>query len=65
MAEGPTVVETTPRGALAVGISAGQPFAVSNRCRHLVAALGEGHVANDGFLECPWHAAQYDVNTAR
>ena len=31
------VVENTPHGALAVGISGGKPFAVSNRCRHLFA----------------------------
>ena len=31
------VVEKTPHGALAVGISAGEPFAVSNRRRHLFA----------------------------
>jgi 3-phenylpropionate/trans-cinnamate dioxygenase ferredoxin subunit len=57
------VVETTPHGALAVGISTGKPFAVSNRCRHLFAALGKGHVTDDGCLECPWHAAIYDVST--
>jgi 3-phenylpropionate/trans-cinnamate dioxygenase ferredoxin component len=57
------VVETTPHGALAVGISTGKPFAVSNRCRHLFAALGKGHVTDDGCLECPWHAALYDVST--
>jgi 3-phenylpropionate/trans-cinnamate dioxygenase ferredoxin subunit len=57
-----TVIET-PHGALAVGISGGEPFAVSNRCRHLFASLGEGHVAEDGCLQCPWHAARYDVRT--
>jgi 3-phenylpropionate/trans-cinnamate dioxygenase ferredoxin component len=36
------VVEKTSHGALAVGISAGKPFAVSNRCRHLFASLGRG-----------------------
>jgi len=56
-------VETTTHGALAVGISAGKPFAVSNRCRHLLASLGKGHVTDDGCLQCPWHAALYDVNT--
>jgi 3-phenylpropionate/trans-cinnamate dioxygenase ferredoxin component len=59
------VVDETPQGALAVGISAGKPFAVSNRCRHLVASLGKGHVADDGCLECPWHAARYDVGTGK
>ena len=57
------VVEKTPHGALAVGISAGKPFAVSNRCRHLFAPLGKGRVTDDGCPQCPWHAALYDVGT--
>ena len=57
------VVDGTPHGTLAVGISAGKPFAVSNRCRHLFASLGEGRVTEDGCLECPWHASRYDVGT--
>ena len=59
------VVEETPHGALAVGISAGNPFAVSNRCRHLFASLGNGHVTEEGCLQCPWHAALYDVDTGK
>jgi 3-phenylpropionate/trans-cinnamate dioxygenase ferredoxin subunit len=59
------VVEETPHGALAVGLSAGKPFAVSNRCRHLFASLGKGQVTADGCLQCPWHAALYDVDTGR
>ena len=57
------VMEQTPHGALAVGISAGKPFAVSNRCRHLFASLGKGRVTDDGCLQCPWHAALYGVGT--
>jgi nitrite reductase/ring-hydroxylating ferredoxin subunit len=60
-----TVVEQTPHGALAVGVSGGTPFAVSNRCRHLFASLGRGHVTEEGCLECPWHAALYDVATGK
>ena len=60
-----TVVEETPHGALAVGMSRGGPFAVSNRCRHLFASLGTGHVTDDGCLECPWHEALYDVDTGK
>ncbi len=59
------VVEQTPHGAMAVGISAGKPFAVSNRCRHLFASLGEGQVTEDGCLQCPWHAARYDVGSGK
>jgi nitrite reductase/ring-hydroxylating ferredoxin subunit len=58
-----TVVQGTPHGALAVGVSSGKPFAVSNRCRHLFAPLGNGRVNEDGCLECPWHHALYDVAT--
>ena len=60
-----TVVEDTPHGTLAVGLSAGVPFAVSNKCRHLLASLGEGHVADDGCLECPWHGARYAVDSGK
>jgi 3-phenylpropionate/trans-cinnamate dioxygenase ferredoxin component len=60
-----TVVDGTPHGAIAVGISKGEPFAVSNRCRHLFGPLGEGHVTDAGCLECPWHASQYNVTTGK
>jgi 3-phenylpropionate/trans-cinnamate dioxygenase ferredoxin subunit len=60
-----TVVEQTPHGALAVGISDGRPFAVSNRCRHLFASLGKGRVTEDGCLQCPWHGALYDVASGK
>lgn len=59
-----TVVDSE-HGKLAVGLSEGVPFAVSNRCRHLRASLGEGKVADDGCLECPWHAARFDVKTGK
>ena len=58
-----TVVEGTPHGTLAVGISEGKPFAVSNRCRHLFASLGKGRVTDAGCLECPWHASLYNVSS--
>jgi nitrite reductase/ring-hydroxylating ferredoxin subunit len=60
---GVTVVDHPEFGALAVGVARGKPFAVSNRCRHLLASLGEGRVTEDGCLECPWHHARYDVRT--
>jgi len=60
-----TVVEETPHGALAVGMHSGKPFALSNRCRHLFASLGEGQVTDDGCLRCPRHAALYDVETGK
>jgi 3-phenylpropionate/trans-cinnamate dioxygenase ferredoxin subunit len=59
------VVQDTPHGALAVGMSAGKPFAVSNRCRHLFASLGNGRVNEEGCLECPWHRALYDVASGK
>jgi nitrite reductase/ring-hydroxylating ferredoxin subunit len=62
---GVTVVYGTRHGDLAVGLSNGTPFAVSNRCRHLRAELGEGCVTPSGRLECPWHGARYDVRSGR
>lgn len=61
---GVTVV-ATPHGDLAVGLSDQEPFAVSNRCRHLFAPLGKGRVGEDGCLECPWHGARYDVRSGK
>jgi 3-phenylpropionate/trans-cinnamate dioxygenase ferredoxin component len=50
-------------GQWAVGISRGEDFAVSRRCRHQLADLSKGHVDADGCLVCPWHASRYDVRT--
>jgi nitrite reductase/ring-hydroxylating ferredoxin subunit len=63
---GPTgvaVVKGTPHGDLAVGMSNGAPFALSNRCRHLFGPLGKGKVDAAGKLVCPWHDAEYDVRS--
>jgi nitrite reductase/ring-hydroxylating ferredoxin subunit len=50
-------------GHYAVGVSNGTPFAVSRRCRHLVADLAGGRVNAKGQMLCPWHGAAYDVTT--
>ena len=55
-------VETVQHGTIAVGMVGGEPFAVSNVCRHQFGKLGQGQV-RDGCLECPWHRARYDVRT--
>jgi len=47
----------------AVGLSRGEPFAVSRRCRHQLADLSGGAVDADGCLVCPWHQARYDVRS--
>ena len=61
-ATGVTSVETS-LGRLAVGVADGRPFAVSPVCRHLRGDLAKGCVADDGRLECPLHAARFDVAT--
>jgi short-subunit dehydrogenase/nitrite reductase/ring-hydroxylating ferredoxin subunit len=60
--DGVTTVKTA-KGTLAVGVSGGRPFAVSNVCRHQGAALGCGRVLPDGSLRCPWHRARFDVRS--
>jgi nitrite reductase/ring-hydroxylating ferredoxin subunit len=52
-------------GHWAVGNNNGEFFAVSRRCRHLFADLGNGTIDGDGCLVCPWHASAYDVTTGR
>lgn len=56
-------VDTEQHGIIAVGIRRGEPFAVSNVCRHQFAKLGRGRISEDGCLECPWHRSRYDVRT--
>lgn len=61
-ASGVASVETSA-GRLAVGVADGRPFAVSPVCRHLRGDLAKGRVAEDGCLECPLHAARFDVRS--
>jgi nitrite reductase/ring-hydroxylating ferredoxin subunit len=52
-------------GRYAVGNADGELFAVTRRCRHLLADLAKGSIDEDGCLVCPWHGSKYDVNTGR
>ena len=52
-------------GKWAVGNAGGEYFAVTRRCRHLLADLAKGSIDRDGCLVCPWHASKYDVTTGR
>jgi nitrite reductase/ring-hydroxylating ferredoxin subunit len=52
-------------GRYAVGNADGELFAVTRRCRHLMADLAEGTIDADGCLTCPWHGSKYDVHTGR
>ncbi len=52
-------------GRYAVGNADGELFAVTRRCRHLMADLADGSIDDAGCLVCPWHGAKYDVETGR
>ncbi len=52
-------------GRYAVGNSNGELFAVTRRCRHLMADLAEGTIDAEGCLTCPWHGSKYDTSTGR
>lgn len=52
-------------GRFAVGNHEGERFAVTRRCRHLMADLAGGSISPDGCLTCPWHGARYDTETGR
>ena len=51
-------------GRYAVGNN-GEDFAVTRRCRHMLADLANGTIDTDGCLVCPWHQSKYDVKTGR
>jgi nitrite reductase/ring-hydroxylating ferredoxin subunit len=55
----------TGAGRYAAGNADGELFAVTRRCRHLLADLADGSIDEAGCLVCPWHGAQYDVGTGR
>lgn len=52
-------------GRFAVGNADGDLFAVTRRCRHLLADLADGSIDEDGCLVCPWHGAKYEVGSGR
>lgn len=52
-------------GRYAVGNAGGDLFAVTRRCRHLLADLAGGRIDKNGCLVCPRHGSRYDVRTGR
>ncbi|MBT8217883.1 MAG: Rieske (2Fe-2S) protein [Acidimicrobiia bacterium] len=52
-------------GRYAVGNADGELFAVTRRCRHLLADLADGSIDEDGCLVCPWHQSKYNVETGQ
>ena len=52
-------------GRFAVGNDDGERFAVTRRCRHLLADLAGGSIDDEGCLVCPWHGSRYDTETGR
>ena len=57
--------EVKGAGRFAVGNADGELFAVTRRCRHLLADLADGSIDDEGCLTCPWHGAKYDTSTGR
>ena len=55
----------TGAGKYAVGNADGELFAVTRRCRHLMADLADGTIDDEGCLTCPWHGSKYDTRTGR
>ncbi len=53
------------KGGWAVGNTGEQTFALSRRCRHLYADLGNGSIDKNGCLVCPWHGSKYEPSTGR
>ena len=56
--EGKAIIVTLHGERVAVYKHEGQPYAVSNVCRHQAGPVGEGRIVN-GCITCPWHGFQY------
>ena len=73
MAEGTEVgpVSKVPPGTVvgagrwAVGNADGDRFAVTRRCRHMLADLARGSIDKNGCLVCPRHGSRYDVKSGQ
>jgi nitrite reductase/ring-hydroxylating ferredoxin subunit len=52
-------------GRFAVGNDGGERFAVTRRCRHLLADLARGTIDDEGCLVCPWHGSRYNTETGQ
>lgn len=55
----------TGAGRFAVGNKGGERFAVTRRCRHLMADLARGSIDEEGCLVCPWHGSRYDTDSGQ
>lgn len=61
--DGEAVKIDSPVSAIAVIRSAGELYAVTDRCSHGNASMSEGYVEEDGTVECPLHAARFCLKT--
>lgn len=62
LAEGACRAVATGSCEALVTVVGGQPYAVSDRCRHRGGRLSDG-VLRDGIVMCPEHFWRYDVRT--
>ncbi|CAK7077048.1 3-phenylpropionate/cinnamic acid dioxygenase ferredoxin subunit [Kerstersia gyiorum] len=61
--EGEAVKIDSPVSHIAVIRSAGELYAVTDRCSHGNASMSEGYIEDDGTVECPLHAARFCLKT--
>jgi nitrite reductase/ring-hydroxylating ferredoxin subunit len=54
-----------PDRPIAVFNVAGELYAIDDTCTHQDASLADGYLEDDGTVECPLHAACFDLRTGR
>ncbi|TAD91261.1 MAG: non-heme iron oxygenase ferredoxin subunit [Alphaproteobacteria bacterium] len=64
LAEGAVLGRTVAGQDIALYRYEGQVYATHNICTHAYALLSDGYF-EDGEIECPIHAARFDVRTGR
>lgn len=63
MVEGSACTVEVDGRELCIVRSGGSFYALQNECSHGSFPLGEGDVVDEGVLECPGHAATFNVAT--
>lgn len=63
LGEGQAAVVTVNGVEVALVHTGGKFYALQNECTHAGQSIGEGDVVSEGVVECPGHAANFNVET--
>ncbi|HEX9711203.1 MAG TPA: Rieske 2Fe-2S domain-containing protein [Actinomycetota bacterium] len=63
LADGQAAVVEVNGVEIALVHTGGKFYALQNECTHAANPIGEGDLVGEGIIECPGHAANFNVET--